>query len=165
MGVDDVLGFDDTDPLHVLARAQKDADLRLFEELRELRVRRGLTQQQVAERMEIDQSTVARIESGRRDVHLSTLRLYALALHVSIEHVVVDVEDPATGLPALNRRARTSPSVLEGDSREAEGPSQPEVFEQVRSRSEQSSISSVAIVRAGREAGKANAPQNQLCDP
>ena len=40
--------------------------------------------------MDSDQATVARFESGQRDLHQSTLRRYALAVNALIEHVVRD---------------------------------------------------------------------------
>ncbi|MHB0868059.1 MAG: helix-turn-helix domain-containing protein [Chloroflexota bacterium] len=49
-------------------------------ELAALRVKRGLTQTQVAARMGTSQSVVARIESGEIDVKLSTLEKYAAAI-------------------------------------------------------------------------------------
>ena len=64
-------------------RAAYDALASEFETARELiaaRVRAGLTQAQVAERMGSTQSTVARLESGKRPPSLRTVQRYALAV-------------------------------------------------------------------------------------
>lgn len=100
--IEALLGVDEADPVDRLAKLQADTDRGLFARLRAMRKElRGLTQQDIADRMGVDQGTVARIESGRRDIHMSTLRLYALALHVRIDHAIVDVEDPRTQLPRV----------------------------------------------------------------
>jgi predicted transcriptional regulator len=52
----------------------------LSEELVAHRLRLGLSQTEVAARMQTSQSAVARIESGDADVRLSTLERYAAAL-------------------------------------------------------------------------------------
>ena len=64
-------------------RAAYDALAPEFETARELvaaRARAGLTQQQVAERMGTTQSTIARMESGKRPPSLRTVQRYAQAL-------------------------------------------------------------------------------------
>ena len=48
--------------------------------LKELRASRGLTQVQVAKRMRINQSGVAKIEDQTTDIRISTLRRYVAAL-------------------------------------------------------------------------------------
>jgi DNA-binding XRE family transcriptional regulator len=63
-------------------RAEYEAQAPEFAVARELiaaRVRAGLTQEQVAERMQTTQSTVARMESGRTMPSLRTLSRYAEA--------------------------------------------------------------------------------------
>jgi predicted transcriptional regulator len=52
----------------------------LTDELVAERLRLGLSQTEVAARMQTSQSAVARIESGVADVRLSTLERYAAAL-------------------------------------------------------------------------------------
>ncbi|CAG4903287.1 helix-turn-helix domain-containing protein [Paraburkholderia saeva] len=59
-------------------RAEYD-DFAIARELIAARVRAGLTQEQVAERMQTTQSTVARMESGRTMPSLRTLSRYAEA--------------------------------------------------------------------------------------
>lgn len=50
--------------------------------LREARERLGLTQEQVAERSGVHATEVSRIEAGKRDPQVSTLRRLAAALEM-----------------------------------------------------------------------------------
>jgi predicted transcriptional regulator len=59
-----------------LAQRRRD----LAAELTAVRVELGLSQTEVAARMQTSQSAVARIESGDADVRLSTLERYAAAV-------------------------------------------------------------------------------------
>lgn len=88
MDLDIVLGIDPSDPVQVLANDLVQADKGLLADLIAVRARRGLTQTDVSERMGISQSAVARIESGERDLHMSTVRRYAHAVRASISHGV-----------------------------------------------------------------------------
>ena len=56
----------------------------LIADLVELRRRKGLSQTEVAERMGTSQSALARVESGRSDLRLSTVARYAEALDVDV---------------------------------------------------------------------------------
>ncbi len=51
--------------------------------LREVRERLGLTQEQVAERSGVHATEVSRIEAGKRDPQVSTLERLATALEVA----------------------------------------------------------------------------------
>ena len=85
----------------------------------ELRKGKNLSQGDVGERMGISQSGVARIEAGNRDLHLSSLRRYAIAVGAEVRHVVnparptltIDIEPedvaPVVGVPRARRDART----------------------------------------------------------
>lgn len=88
MRLDELLGIDHSDPTQQLAERLVAADDNLLDELVELRKLKGLTQRDVADRLGVDQSAIARIESGDRDPHLSTLRRYALAIGAEVEHKV-----------------------------------------------------------------------------
>ena len=69
-----------TDPA---TRVEYDALASEFETARELiaaRARAGLTQQEVAARMGTTQSTIARLESGKRPPSLRTVQRYAQAV-------------------------------------------------------------------------------------
>ena len=57
--------------------------------LRRLRLEAGLSQEQLADRMNTSQAQIARMESGRQDLQLSTMKRLAIALHVDL-HKVVD---------------------------------------------------------------------------
>ena len=64
-------------------RAEYDALATEFETARELiaaRSRAGLTQEEVAQRMGTTQSTIARLESGKRPPSLRTVQRYAAAV-------------------------------------------------------------------------------------
>ncbi len=58
---------------------------RLGEEVRRWRIARGLSQQELAERMALPQSVVARLEAGGVEPRLSTLDRVAQALDVELE--------------------------------------------------------------------------------
>ena len=57
----------------------------LADDLVERRVKLGLSQTEVAERMGTSQSAIARFESGEFDVRLSTLERYAAAIGCSLD--------------------------------------------------------------------------------
>lgn len=89
MDLDNLLGIDLSDPLARRARRLQDADRKLIDDLVARRKQLDLTQAEVARRMDTSQAAVARIESGIRDVHQSTLRRYAMAVEAVVEHRVV----------------------------------------------------------------------------
>lgn len=63
----------------------------LLDRLVELRRELGLTQQEVAARMDISQPTLSQFESERSDPHFSTVQRYARALGTRL---IVDVDAP-----------------------------------------------------------------------
>lgn len=71
-----------------LAESNLAADRAWLEELVQLRKSKGLRQEEVGAAMGISQSAVARIESGTRDLHQSSLRRYAIAVGAEVRHVV-----------------------------------------------------------------------------
>ena len=76
-----------------------------FETARELvaaRARAGLTQQQVAERMGTTQSTVARMESGKRPPSLRTVQRYAQAVGARAVLRIPDFESGAFDHSAIS---------------------------------------------------------------
>jgi transcriptional regulator with XRE-family HTH domain len=56
--------------------------------LKNLRVRRALTQQELADRAGIGKNTVSRIERNEGELHMSTLRKLAKALDVDPSELV-----------------------------------------------------------------------------
>lgn len=69
------------------ARQAYDTAMRAFylgEEVRRLRIQRGLSQQELAEHMGVSQSVVARLEAGGVEPRLSTLDRVAQALGVEL---------------------------------------------------------------------------------
>jgi DNA-binding XRE family transcriptional regulator len=65
---------------------------RLCALLRELRLEAGLTQVQVAERLEVPQSFVSKYESGERRLDVIELRHVARAIGVSVQSVIERLE-------------------------------------------------------------------------
>jgi len=90
--LDRILEVDLKNPLDARARRLVEADYQLLDDLVALRTEKKLTQTDVAERMGISQSAVARIEAGDRDPRLSTLRRYAMAVGALIQHEVTNDE-------------------------------------------------------------------------
>jgi len=88
VNVDELLGIDPADDDESAIEALVEADERLLDELRDLRKRNGLSQQDVADRLGVTQGAIARIEGGSRDPRLSTLRRYAFAVGADVRHVV-----------------------------------------------------------------------------
>lgn len=109
MNLDEVLGIDPDDPMIRNADQLLDADESYLEQLVALRKSKRLTQEKVAELLGVDQSAIARIESGERDLHMSTLRRYALAVGARVEHRVTDFSKTSdeTGLDASFARLWT----------------------------------------------------------
>ena len=73
---------------------ENDVDLRVRRRLRELRVQRGLTLEDVARDARIDVSTLSRLESGKRRLALDHLPRLAEALSVSTDELLRAPEAP-----------------------------------------------------------------------
>jgi transcriptional regulator with XRE-family HTH domain len=75
---------------------EHDVDLRVRRRLRELRIERGLTLEDVARSARIDVSTLSRLESGKRRLALDHLPRLAEALSVSTDELLraPDTPDP-----------------------------------------------------------------------
>jgi transcriptional regulator with XRE-family HTH domain len=71
-----------------------DVDLRVRRRLRELRVSKGMTLEDVATRAGIDVSTLSRLESGKRRLALDHLPRLAEALSVSTDELLREPERP-----------------------------------------------------------------------
>ncbi|MFV2195157.1 helix-turn-helix domain-containing protein [Nocardiopsis sp. LOL_012] len=100
----DLLGIDPADPEVQREQAAVARDMDLIKALVEIRRKRGLTQQQVAERMGCSQPGVSDFERLGGDPHLSTIRRYALAVGVRVEHTV-------SNEAALPKAAEAAPRV------------------------------------------------------
>jgi transcriptional regulator with XRE-family HTH domain len=74
----------DTDPFGFTAMA----DLNLIYRLRQARIHRDLTQQELADLMGTTLTAVQEFESNNNEPKLSTVRRYAHALNVVVEHKV-----------------------------------------------------------------------------
>ena len=72
---------------------ENDVDLRVRRRLRELRVQRGLTLEDVARSARIDVSTLSRLESGKRRLALDHLPRLAEALSISTDELLRSPEE------------------------------------------------------------------------
>jgi transcriptional regulator with XRE-family HTH domain len=88
MDLDDLLGINPDDPVQMLAERLVQADERLLDDLIQRRRDAGLTIPEVAARIGVTETTVAKLENGERDPRLSLLRLYALAVRAEVRHSV-----------------------------------------------------------------------------
>lgn len=72
----------------------------------ELRKQQGLTQQQIADALEISQQHVASIEMGRRRIPVTLLAPLARLLAVSVEELIGEARTPAKRGPAPKLQAQ-----------------------------------------------------------
>ncbi|CAN5668385.1 XRE family transcriptional regulator [soil metagenome] len=84
--------------------SEEPVDARVRRRLRELRIDRGLTLQQVAESASIDISTLSRLEAGKRRLALDHIPALAAALDVSADQLLGS--SPPQD-PRVRSRART----------------------------------------------------------
>ena len=79
-----------TDPDHRRLIEGEDRDLRaqMGARLRRLREKPGLSQQQVSERSGVAQESLSRLENGRRDPRLETLRKLARAMDMTLPELL-----------------------------------------------------------------------------
>jgi len=90
------LGIDPDDPKIEHAVDLFSADRALLDDLVRLRNAKGLSQQQVAERMNRDRTSVTKFERVDSNPRLSTIRRYALAVGARITHQVETVDDASS---------------------------------------------------------------------
>lgn len=87
--MNDITGFEEfTSPLDRRAQILVRNDAQFMAQLVELRKKLGLTQAEIAERMNTSQPAVAAFERVENDPKLSTIRRYAMAVGLLIDHVV-----------------------------------------------------------------------------
>ncbi len=67
---------------------EENVDARVRRRLRELRTERGLTLREVADRANLDISTLSRLESGKRRLALDHIASLATALGVSADELL-----------------------------------------------------------------------------
>lgn len=83
------LGFEEFDSeLDRRAEILVRNDANFLSSLVRLRKERGMTQEVVAERMNVSQPAVAAFERAENDPKLSTIRRYAMAVGLLVEHIV-----------------------------------------------------------------------------
>ena len=76
----------------------------LPERLKYLRERRNLSQTELAKASQVSQSTIAQIESGRKDPSISTIKKIASALDVHIAVLFVTDDVHVFDMPRLKAR-------------------------------------------------------------
>jgi transcriptional regulator with XRE-family HTH domain len=64
--------------------------VKIGDRLRDLRVRRALTQEELADKADVGTNTVARLERNETEPHMSTLRKLAGALDVDPTELIGD---------------------------------------------------------------------------
>lgn len=84
----DQLGVDLSSESQCRAVFLEESDARLIRDLIELRLQLGVSQQDLADRVGVAQSTIAAFERYDNDPKLSTIRRYAHALGALIRHSV-----------------------------------------------------------------------------
>src|SRR5258707_6534924 len=84
--------------------AKDDVDVLVRRRLRQLRMQRGLTLEDVAQAARIDVSTLSRLESGKRRLALDHLPRLAAALSVSTDELV---RGPVAEDPRVRARSQT----------------------------------------------------------
>lgn len=109
MNLDELLGIDPDDPVQRLADRLVQSDENLLDALIERRIAAKLTREQVAERIGVSESTVARMESGERDPRLSLVRLYALAVGADVRHQVTPHRQAETTRAIVNEMLERQP--------------------------------------------------------
>jgi transcriptional regulator with XRE-family HTH domain len=85
--------------------AKDSVDVLVRRRLRELRIQRGLTLEDVAHEARIDVSTLSRLESGKRRLALDHLPRLAAALSVSTDELV---REPAAEDPRVHGSSHTA---------------------------------------------------------
>jgi len=99
--LEELLGVDPTSPSMLRATQLVENDRALLRGLVQLRTDKGLTQQEVADRMGVTQPTVAKFESYDANPTLATIRRYAHAVEALVTHNIAadrgQPQDPARG--------------------------------------------------------------------
>jgi DNA-binding XRE family transcriptional regulator len=103
-----LLGIDPDDPEVQRENAAIERDARLIETLIGARKHLGLTQAEVADKMDRSQPAVSDFERLGGDPRLSTIRRYALAIGADVFHVVKTPE------PACGTTSTSAQVVIEG---------------------------------------------------
>ncbi|MEU7483547.1 helix-turn-helix transcriptional regulator [Streptomyces sp. NPDC042319] len=117
----DLLGIDPDDPEVAAAAADAEAYAEIVESLVVLRRRRGLTQTQVAERMQTTQSAVSDFERVGGDARYSTLQRYARAVGARLDSMVnhLPADLALTWRPATEVPVRLAPMAVDHEGVQA----------------------------------------------
>lgn len=90
--------------------------MNIAEILKSLRIEKGLTQNELAERLNIGQATIACYENGQREPHISNLIAYADYFECTLDYIVgrtddfgnviIGVEKTKNGINSLTKEER-----------------------------------------------------------
>ncbi len=94
------------DPEYAKAYGELETEFALAREMIEARTRAGLTQDQLASRMETSRTVIARLESGRSLPSTRTLERFAVATGSRLTISFLPVKRPAGAAPTGTRRER-----------------------------------------------------------
>ena len=109
---DDGLGFEALETTSErLARDLAESDLKLIAMIRSKRIERGLSQADLGKLLNVSQATVSEFESGMTEPKIQTIRRYAHALGLLVEHVVRDA-DTVYGRLATSHETQVPAEVL-----------------------------------------------------
>jgi transcriptional regulator with XRE-family HTH domain len=67
---------------------KKDVTIRLGKRIRDLRRAKGLSQEEFADRIDLDRTYVSGVERGMRNPTLKTLQAFAEGLSVTLSHLL-----------------------------------------------------------------------------
>ena len=73
----------------------EDASAKIGEALQQMRRFSGLTQAEMARRLDVGQASVSKVEKGRSDVHVSTIQKYVEALGGKLQVCLLYTSDAA----------------------------------------------------------------------
>lgn len=89
-----LFGLDKDDPLDRASARMATNRYTVPDSLKRVRETNGISQEEAARRMGTDQAAISRLESGARDLKMSTLHRYADAVHAEVQMRVVNTEQP-----------------------------------------------------------------------
>ncbi|WP_165170576.1 helix-turn-helix domain-containing protein [Adlercreutzia sp. ZJ242] len=81
-----------------------DANKAIGMSLQKMRIEAGLTQVELAKRLDKHQSYVSKVEMGERSLHVSELFFYSRALGLTPQEVVSRIERPIAQILAKQKR-------------------------------------------------------------
>lgn len=94
-----------------LAKQLALANYELLNELVDIRIESGLTQQDVANLLKVSQQSISKFESLESDPRLSTITKYAMAINVLVGHTITELPRPKDLGSGSKKSSPLSPAV------------------------------------------------------